>query len=195
MPAVDPDFVVCHIDSIDRRLVPLDDSLAKLELLYHYKPIATEKGALLLKRIPRDSDVVRIPLGPKSQFRFGQPIPVPPLKDGMLWVRIDVNYTSLGKLVLLLYKPPYIAIALSTNETSCHVAKFIPSLGKVGFLLNPLIVNAEDWVQAYGKRGSTSSTSPPGIRAFKLLYANDRGSMYVRNRSQSPSLKLQTPVK
>lgn len=175
-----PEFVVCHIESIDRRLAPLDDSLAKLELLYRYKPIASEKGALLLKRIPCDSDVVRIPLGPESRFRFGQPVPVPSVKDGMLWVSIDVHYTSLGKLVSLLYKPPYIAIALSTNKTSCRVAKFIPSLGKVGFLLNPMIVKADDWAQAYHKSKSKFLTSSPGIWAFKLLFANDRGLMYLK---------------
>lgn len=175
-----PDFVVCHIESIDRRLVPLDDSLAKLELLYRYEPIATEKGALLLKRAPRDSHVIRIPMGPASQFRFGEPVPVPPVEDEMLWVSINVNYTILGKLALLLYKPPNIAIVLSTNETSGRVAKFIPSLGKVGFLLNPMIASAEDWVRACARSTGTPSSSAPAIRAFKLLYADDRGAMYVR---------------
>ena len=176
-PARRPDFAVCHLESIDHRLVPLDDSLAKLELLCRYKPVAAEKDAILLKRISDHSDIVRTPFGPTADFHFGDPISVPSVTHGMLWASIDVHYTMLGKLALLLYKPPELAIVLSTNETSGRVSKFIPSLGKVGFLLNPIIERNQDWLQVCK---SGPATPPSNIRAFKLLYIDNWGSLFVR---------------
>jgi len=51
-----PQFLVASVSTIDNRLVAQDDSLAQLELLYRYAPVAFDRDSLLLKRLPEKSD-------------------------------------------------------------------------------------------------------------------------------------------
>lgn len=177
-PRTAPDYVVAQIDTIDRRLVAQDDSMAKREILYRYRPRAEEKDSVLLERRSGAGSPAGAPLGEPRAFRLGEEVPVPDADRGWLWARVDVRYTRLGRLVSFLYKPPRISIELIDERGERRLAKLVPGMARAGFLLEPLIENNADLLRAYGE-GQGAAPTPPRVKAFRVVVAKPRARPLV----------------
>lgn len=177
-----PEFLLADLFSFDERLAPMEDSLAKLEMLFRYRPVEPEKGKVLLKRVAGSTGPVLTAAGDERTFRFGQDIPVPQGK-GLLWVKIRVQPTAVGRLRALLYKPPLIQLSWTEGGKGppWRAARFLPALAETGFLVRPLICDNAQLLATYAAMEDRKADGPPPVQMLRLDLTDPATQRYVRD--------------
>jgi hypothetical protein len=147
-----PQFVLFQLTAIDGRFPLMEDSQTALILLRDYKPLLTEKGYLLLTREPRGEGlVVGTPLVNKP-VKFGENIDLQPFHHQNLVLSLNIKKSILGKLLQFFFRLPettYLEIQTIAGDTFSY--RLIPSMTRLDFFLNPLILTTENWVRWYAK--------------------------------------------
>jgi hypothetical protein len=64
-----------------------------------------------------------------------------PPTNGLVWLKMTVRPSLLGKLVSFLYKPPGITLRLRVDGGAWYHARFLPMTGPAGFLGAPLVTS------------------------------------------------------
>lgn len=142
-----PKFVVQRYQSIDDRLISLDDSLT-LKLLFQNYDYVVEEGGLVLWERPqkiRTYDKSEEPLLSQQIARFGEPVPVPD-SDRPIWAEVKFEQNVLGRLRQFLYKPPNLTIELLDDQGVVHHLRFIRAMGATGFILQPFLNGTDDLI-------------------------------------------------
>jgi len=133
-----PANVFFAIDPIDGHLPALDDALSWPLLLSRYSIVGIHGNYLQMVHsahpgpVRYDGRVVRI------DVRLNKWIDVPS-DGGFLWARIDMRPTVLGNLVLAAFKLPHVSIELRFKDGRTGRYRYIPELGRAGFLLSPAV--------------------------------------------------------
>lgn len=154
-----PDYVLFQLQRLDNRLVTLNHAEVLVRLAQDYEPLFAEGGYLLLKRRKTSSGPLAaelIPLANGTSW-IGSNIPVP---AGVIWCELQLKETLLGKLFAFLYHPPEVRIEVRTAGDTANL-RFLPTLGRNGFLINPLLNSAEDfiaWTATQQEPASTTQT-------------------------------------
>lgn len=192
--------VLFEIAPTDGRLPALEDGRAWPELLARYDYAASDGTRLLLKRAPVPRVFETMPVG-DATLAFGDTVSVPAPDGGLLWARVDVEQTALGKLVSALWKLPQIELTVSLRGGEQHVFRLVPGMARSGFVLSPLVqdiktfalLRATEGIRAVAAKdvigmtftvageASTASPSPyfePSIRVrlSRLVYAKKSDS-------------------
>jgi hypothetical protein len=160
-----PDFVLLKLDPIDQRFPAEEDSLALIALLRRYRPVLSEAGYLLLERTAVHPQAAPDPATLAAiDGRLGDYLDVPDPGDGTLICYADVDLSWLGRLYRFVFREPVLLMDLETTAGQ-HEFRFVPGIGRAGFLLSPALVNDE----AYMK--TTLGNSPPRARRLRLRAA------------------------
>lgn len=143
-----PDFFLTRIETIDNRLLTLDDAQVLQMLPYRYEYLLTEKGFLLWKKLPGAFDPASIV--PKfirnEEVEVNHPLQIADLAGKPLWARIEVDLSLLGKIRTLLYKPPQVLLNIAdTGGSNRDYLMPIPQ-GRNGFILTPIIGDTVDYM-------------------------------------------------
>lgn len=156
-----PDTVLFAFDPIDGRLPALDDSLSLRTLLTHYGATEMAGRWMVMKK---DDSTLHDRLTPATtqatRVRTNTPIRLP--TDTPVWMTVDISPTLLGRAVSTLYKLPrvWIVLQLANGETIRH--RFIPGIGRSGFLASPYVDKPEQLrdlqLNAAGQRRVASVT-------------------------------------
>jgi hypothetical protein len=85
--------------------------------------------------------------------RFGEEVAVP--SGDLIWARVDLRPTILGRVVRVLHKVPQPTLAVN------GVAQFrlIPALARAGFLVSPLVATGRAFAALASGRGGESARS------------------------------------
>lgn len=155
-----PPFVLAAVQSLGGRLPMTEDSDAWRALLAGYRPVATERGVLLLAR--RD-DVAGDPPPRRVAMRaqFGAWIELPPSSDHRD-LALELTPTWIGRAFALLYRSPRLALDVRLRDGSERTFPVSSLLVRAPFPLDPLVRDARDFVAAM------AGTSALRVTAFRL---------------------------
>jgi tetratricopeptide (TPR) repeat protein len=145
-----PNYLLFSSETIDARFPTLDDSLSWLEFLtkYEIKDISQKSDFLILQSKPQ-ADTYNFSNETTTDTTFNQEIAIPKIDQGVVWAKIEIDYSILGKIFSAIYKPMPLYLNVTTKQNKKY-KYFLPSfMAKTGFLLSPLIKDKEDFAKLF----------------------------------------------
>jgi len=139
-----PENVIFGLDGIDQRLPMFTEAALWPILLERYEPIEIVDGnAILHKRVAPLTSV----LGKYEAItaQIAQPVMLPE-NSPVVFAKIDVSYSTLGKLLKTLFKVPELYIQLNYADMEPEKFRFVPGIAREGFLLSPRVKRADEFV-------------------------------------------------
>ena len=143
-----PDFFLTRVETIDSRLLSMDDAQVLQLLPYRYEYLLSEKGFLLWKRLPAAFDATRY--APKfirtETAEVNREFKIKDLKEKSLWVKINLELSLLGKIRSFLYKPAQVMLNVADGGGSNRDYLMPLPMGRNGFILSPIINDTVDYM-------------------------------------------------
>jgi hypothetical protein len=147
-----PDTIFFAVEPVDRRFPALEDGLSWPELLARYRVRGGTGQYLWLERAERPRTYELVPIG-EVAARLGEDVTVP--ASDLVWARVDLRPTLLGRIVRLLYKVPQPTLAVNGHADF----RLVPELLRAGFLLSPVVLNREAFAALTMSRGGMPARS------------------------------------
>ncbi|MFM0070190.1 hypothetical protein PQQ86_03315 [Paraburkholderia sediminicola] len=173
-----PQNIMFTVIAIDHRLPSIEDALSWRELLSRYSivdrfSIANPDQSYL--RMVRRSVPIASELMPLSDTEalINIPVAVPP-SDGIVIAKIDMQPTLLGQIALGLYKLPEVFIELTLTDDRIFRFRYIPSMGKTGFVLSPLVRSNNDFLAMASGNANT-------LRVKQMTLTTSANVLWRRN--------------
>jgi hypothetical protein len=140
-----PDHIFFRIEPIDDRFPSSEDGPSWPLLLTRYVPQRIDATTLLLS-LDRNkpSAPVLLPVS-TGTHRLGEVVSLA-TESRKLMVQLDIRQSLRGRLVNFLYKPSPLWIKVTFEDGGQHSFRLISGMARSGFLLSPLIVNAEEFM-------------------------------------------------
>ena len=132
------DWLLFRIATVDSRYPSLDDDLSWPALLAGYRLVAQRGRYLQLARRAQPEAWTLTPLG-EQRVRLGEPLGVPSADAGPIWATIDVRDGPLQRLIATAVQGALVVLQIETASGPRRRFRLIPSLGRGGFLLSPLV--------------------------------------------------------
>jgi len=140
-----PAYVLFEPKSIDGRLVSLMDGKSWRALLAKFDPVSVVQGHLLFRRRSRrDRQVTERPYEP-MEVTWDERLLVPETK-ACVWAEVEIKQRSIGRIVPVAFKAPLVEIIIETTDGESLRYRFVPGMGKTGFLLSPLVTDASSLI-------------------------------------------------
>ncbi len=139
-----PANIFFAVKPIDGRLPALDDALSWPLLLSRYSIVGVHANYLQMVRAAHPAPMRFDGRAVRVAARLNQWTDVP-ADGGLLWARIDMRPTLLGKLVLAAFKLPAVSIDLRLADGRTAQFRYIPEIGRAGFLLSPSVGSTADF--------------------------------------------------
>jgi len=141
--------------SIDKRMISFDDSLLWPSLLTDYRVVGRSEPFFLLSRELHSRRWHQSFLA-EGRVSLGKPLAVPQVPEGeAVWAEIQVQPSLWGRALGTAFRSPRLWIRLETVDGRSAIRRFVPGIGRAGFLLSPLLAEREDFA-----RLSESSSGP-----------------------------------
>lgn len=150
-----PDRIYFDIDPIDNRYPSIEDAESWTALMSRYQVAGAASHFVVLDRRAQSVALDVQPLGDRVA-PVGSSVSIPG-EQGPIWAKIDVRPTFLGRIVAMLFKPPVMSILVHHADGSDGRYRFIPSIGRQGFLLSPTVSSRADFAALM--EGKTAPTS------------------------------------
>lgn len=157
-----PANIFFAVEPIDGRLPALEDALSWPLLLSRYSIVGLSGNYLQMVKSAYPAPVSDGP-AVRIAVRLNEWIDVP-AHDGLLWARIDMRPTVLGKLVLAAFKLPGVSIELRLADGRTGRYRYIPEMGRAGFLLSPAVGSTLDFALMAGGQDKAAE-----VRQFRLV--------------------------
>jgi len=157
-----PGTIFFEIDTVDNRYPSLDEGALWPDLLRHYDAVQFQNDYAVLKRRATPRTVTSEDLR-EDTIAFDQEIDVSGMSDGLLWLELDIRPTLLGRLRSLLFKPPMMAMTVTTNAGNVQTFRIVPGMARAGFLLSPLVESADQFALLPAHEETISRFSLAGI--------------------------------
>jgi hypothetical protein len=146
-----PELLLYSFECMDKRYSLFDAPATFRTILKNYKPVSLidDKSMILQKSNTRNlsaSKTISV-----IHTEIGRPIPVPKIKDGYLFAKIDMDYNLLGKTAKLFLKPPGVKIRLTVRGNTSE-RRFIFSSAKNGIFLSQYIPGVRDLFTAWEEK-------------------------------------------
>ncbi len=148
-----PEYVIFDVVSIDNRYPSLTEGRLWMELMQRYEPEEVVGRYLLFHRRAEFRMDMLEGVAVSRQVGLGETVLVPSFAAAW-FVEIDMAKTLVGDLAGILFKSPIVMIKVGLADGSERTFRFIPEMGRSGFLLSPLIesgVEFRAFVEGNGK--------------------------------------------
>ncbi len=165
-----PAYVLFELTPLERKLPPLEDSLALRALLVNYEPVTKEGPFLLLKR--RAIEKPRVSLLRESTANPSQPINLPVFSETDVWLEIQLEPTWRGRLRQFFFRPPTVRLAawsVAGKKLLTRQRAPAPMLA-AGFLVSPLLLTTDDVLDLY----TSNPVKRPVACSVELLPGEER---------------------
>lgn len=163
-----PDWVVFAPQPIDGRYPSAEDGPSWLELLRRYEPAYSSGDKLVLSRrgTAREDGSGRRSTLPGV---LGESISLP--RDGdMAFIAVDIRPTLLGRVGLALYKSEPLRLTVRTADGVERPYRLPLGMAQAGFLLSPMVTNADDFASLYLSGGADV---PPSREVVAITLDSD----------------------
>jgi len=140
-----PEVIVYAYKTIDYRYALFDEPLAFQSMLRNYQYIHTSGEFALLEKNFNKHPWQEIELK-TTESKIGKIIDVPEYKDGYLFVKIDLQPNTFGKIMSTAYKPSIAHITFKLGDgTYSPEFRFIASTANDGVFVSQYISNLNDF--------------------------------------------------
>jgi hypothetical protein len=144
-----PSTILFDVVPLDFRFPTLEDSASWREILRRYEPVGRNGQFEVLRRRATPLD---FPVRERRTIhvRFDEPFAVPDPGGDLLFARVDLRYTTAGRLMRAVYiTPPLFARVLVPGEKPWRF-RIVPANVRVGFLMSPLVRKVDDFALVTG---------------------------------------------
>jgi hypothetical protein len=138
------DHIFFDVWTIDGRFAAQDDSLSWPELLTRYDIMGMAGRYILMEKSVTPRQYELIPIG-ETLASFDEAIEIPSMKDGPIWVRIDIRQSLWGNVAAMFYRPPRVSLILSNRSGGLYSSRLLPAVARAGFLLSPVVADRESF--------------------------------------------------
>jgi hypothetical protein len=149
-----PSLIVFDVAPIDDRFPAQDDGALWPDLIARYDAQETTGGRLLLTRRPSPRPMRLTPIAPPAVARWDTPVLVPGTAP-LVWVRLDVRKTVLGRLVDFVFKLPVIELSITLEDGTAIQHRLVPDVARSGFLLSPVVDSGRAFARLLHKDPAT----------------------------------------
>jgi hypothetical protein len=139
-----PDNVFFAVAPIDGRLPAIEDALSWPLLLSRYSIVGFHGDYLQMLRAAHPARMRLDGRAVRVGARLNKWIDVPSV-GRLVWARIGMRPTLFGKLVLAAFKLPQVQIELRLADGRTVRHRYIPEMGRAGFLLSPYVASTSDF--------------------------------------------------
>jgi len=91
--------------------------------------------------------------------------------DSPLVIRVVCRRSLWGRLRSVLFRSPVLYLRVQTADGATYDRRVLPSLERSGFLLNPLLLTIDDWIDAYTVAGARQ-------RVIRIQLCEPRGNNF-----------------
>jgi len=169
-----PAFILQKIQTIDGRLMSLDDAdlLYVLPALYEF--VVGEDGYVLWRR---RLETNRLEPGATPAVSTGlqkpnRPLSLAQFSNEPLWMEVDLRYSIKGFFRSFFYQPPIVELQLSDTSGKTSQYRIPLSQARNGFIINPIIEDLASYLHFVGKERTRSvqsvvvATKPDQLKFF-----------------------------
>lgn len=160
-----PDSIVFRVQPIDWRLPALEDGSSWWPLLSRYEPASFDGDAMILRHRMTSNAVAHLSAVRTTTGKLNRNVRVPK-NDTLLFAEIDLEPSMLGRLIQVLYKVAPVLVTINLESGAEITYRFIPSMGRLGFLISPLVETTQEMATLYGSRGFLARKR---VASFKIL--------------------------
>jgi len=154
-----PSSVYFASDPIDDKYPTLADNYSFLSLASHFELRGSASAYLVFTRRPRSVPITMEALGSKEIVRFGETVIAPESGNDPLWLKVDVKYTLLGRLLKAVFRPPQFSIILDAQGTKA-THRLISAMARDGFLASPYLADTRAFAKFYSAQGNVFEGLP-----------------------------------
>lgn len=166
-----PDNLFFKLQAIDNRWPSLEDGLSwPIFLKNYYLSTWVNDYVLLLKT--KNSSSSSLKQVTQQQAYLGEVVQIPKTKK-LIFIRVDLNPSSLGRIMNFLFKLPELKIIAQLNNGVEKQYRFIPSMASSAFLLSPLVETTQEFAALYQNEKSLDNKR---LSSFKIMASNDSGT-------------------
>lgn len=176
------DYLIVELETIDKRYLPLDSSLSKLEILKGFNFFASNNSYVLLKKKESQKTITFLHVESDFPYILGSWRTIPN-KNDFTWVKINLMSNFVETILSILYKPMSYQIEFNFGNGKVNSYRYIPALGKQGFLLSPEIFNNKDLV-SHLTNSSVNTERPVEFRIIckgPNFLCKEKGSVQFSN--------------
>ena len=177
-----PAWVIFGVGGLDDRYPAMTEGALWPELIRRYEPALRIGDWVALKRRAAPlPEVLGRPV--RLEARLGQPVELP--TRGPVFARVVLRETVLGRFAAALFRPPALTLRVTLAGGGTRDARFVPALAAGGFLLSPLVGDAQGFAELAAGHGAEAGGPEVtgfvvgGSRLARLFYA---GTMAVELR-------------
>jgi hypothetical protein len=126
-------YFLIGLGCIDDRYCFHDETQLKVAMLQHYDVVAAESPFVLVERrgVPLQIETKHVGSG---ELKLGQRLNIPP-SDGLQLVQFDVDYSAIGKVRRVFYKPRSLRIEIGSTVRKKSFRAIVPML-QAGVIAN-----------------------------------------------------------
>lgn len=138
-----PRNLLVALEQIDGRLPAMDDGLSWPRLLSLYDLADfRERWAIMRRRPPSAAEEPRFgPPGLAGQHAPGERVALPGDQKA-LWATLTLEPSLTGRIVSAVFRTPPVHLVLHFADGRSERHRFIPEVGRAGFLLTPAVMDA-----------------------------------------------------
>jgi len=143
-----PEYVLFDLHPIDGRFPPLEDAFVLRHLLLNYS-FDFQEQFLVLQR--KGTTSAQLTLLKEGTIHAGEKLDLRGARGANLWLEIELQPTSIGRLRKLFYKPPGVRLKTPDPAKTGATLDFNApaSMLAAGFLASPMLLNDEDALKLY----------------------------------------------
>jgi len=137
-----PETLFFQLGDIDERLPTLATGPSLPVIARWYDAVGGSPLGLILHRraVPRGA---RTEDAGAQDFALGDWIPVPAGPGALISARVDIGPNLLGRLLGFVAREPMLWITLRYGQGGERTFRYIPGMGRAGFILSPMPISAE----------------------------------------------------
>lgn len=171
-----PDNLFFKMQPIDERWPSLEDGSSWPIFLTHYKIATWAKDFLILRKATSDTPEGLKPLAQEVHF-LGEQVKVPDAGQ-MIFMRIDLEPSFLGKLARVFFKLPELRVSAQLYNGGEKHYRLIAQMAAANFLLSPLVENTQEFAFLYQDESRLKNKQ---ISSFAVELADDSLSILWAN--------------
>jgi len=144
-----PQAILYAYKSIDGRYPLFDEPSTFASILHNYSLIGKSGEFLLLSYNYNNNTLIEDDLG-TVKVEIGQPINVPEYDSGYMFANIDLEYSTFGKFMKIIYKPALANIRFKFfDSTYSNEFRFIPRVPNNGVFISQYVGNIDDLASVF----------------------------------------------
>ena len=171
-----PEYVLFGYGSIDSRYAIFDEPETFRTILCRYQFVTSDANFALLRLTQTQRCGNAIEIG-ETSVNMGEFIPIPQTNDS-LYARVTINYSLLGSIANIIYKPAQVFVSFQlSNGSITNPYRFIPGNAEDGIYVSGYVDSFNSLVQLF------QGQENPGVKA--LMFTSQDPAQY------QPSIKVQ----